>query len=147
MAGVSGYLAGRKRNADQVPSIDTWRTGCTPRPASAATKPVTVEICPELAALRVADPCQAIGARRSGSRCHHFWQDQARWCVQYRHRLPGLELQLAADVHALSMSLPCRRRQSPRERRRPASRGYACVVNRIRTPLPAPTRRHAELRT
>ena len=37
MAGVSGYLAGRKRNADQVPSIDTWRTGCTPWPASAAT--------------------------------------------------------------------------------------------------------------
>ena len=29
-------FAGRKRNADQVSSIDTWRTGCRPWPASAA---------------------------------------------------------------------------------------------------------------
>jgi hypothetical protein len=29
-------------------------------------EPVTVEICPELAALRIANPCQAIGAR-----CRH----------------------------------------------------------------------------
>jgi len=30
-------FAGRKRNADQVSSIDTWRTGCTPWPTRAAT--------------------------------------------------------------------------------------------------------------
>jgi hypothetical protein len=36
-ARACGYVAGRKRNADQVPSIDTWRTGCTPWTASAAT--------------------------------------------------------------------------------------------------------------
>lgn len=57
-----------------------------------------------------------------GSRCHCFRQLQAWRRVQYCHRLPGLELQLAADVHALSMRPPCGARQSPRETRRPAPR-------------------------
>src|ERR1700750_667448 len=47
MAGVSGYLAGRKRNADQVPSIDTWRTGCTPLAASAVGSRARLELFPQ----------------------------------------------------------------------------------------------------
>jgi len=109
-------------------------------------EPVTVEICPELAALGVADPRQAIRARRRhrllclaqvvlpddegdhrvgvccASRCHHARQHQARRRIQDRHRLSRPELQLAADVHALSMPRACRRPQSPRATRHSALR-------------------------
>jgi hypothetical protein len=102
-------------------------------------EPVTVEICPELAALGVAHPCQAIRARRrhrllcraqiflpddegdhrvgvcSVRRRHHARQHRARRQVHHRHGLSRLDLQLAADIHALSMRLPSYRPQYPHE--------------------------------
>jgi hypothetical protein len=103
-------------------------------------EPVTVEICAELAALGVTDPRQAILARRRycllgraqvvlpddegdhrvgvcrGRYCHHARQYQARRRIQYRHRLSRLELQLATDIHALSMAAARQRPQSQRFR-------------------------------
>ena len=94
--------------------MDTWRTGCTPWACQGRDEPVAVEICPELAALGVADPCQSIRARRrhrllcraqiflpdnegdhrvgvcGGSRRHYARQHQARRRFTTATDCPGL---------------------------------------------------------